>query len=81
MIPTETAATESLNGLESALICPCDFAQAIASASATYAPVIAAVRVPPSACKTSQSITIVFSPSSFISTMARSERPTKREIS
>ena len=39
------------------------------------------MRVPPSACKTSQSITIVFSPSSFIFTTARSVRPTKREIS
>ena len=81
MIPTLTAATESLRGLASALICPCAFAQEIASASATYAPVIAAVRVPPSACKTSQSITIVFSPSSFMFTTARKERPTKREIS
>ena len=40
---------------------PC--AQATASARATYAPVIAAVRVPPSAWRTSQSSTIVFSPS------------------
>ena len=53
----------------------------IASASATYAPVIAAVRVPPSACSTSQSITIVFSPSAFVSTTARSARPMSREIS
>ena len=36
-----------------------------ASASATYAPVIAAVRVPPSACSTSQSSTMVFSPSAL----------------
>ena len=35
--------------------------QLTASASATYAPVIDAVRVPPSACSTSQSSTIVFS--------------------
>ncbi len=53
----------------------------IASASATYAPVIAAVRVPPSACSTSQSITIVFSPSALVSTTARSARPISREIS
>ena len=38
---------------------------ATASASATYAPVIAAVRVPPSAWSTSQSSTIVFSPSAL----------------
>ena len=44
-------------------------------------PVIAAVRVPPSACRTSQSITMVFSPSSRTSMMARSERPISLEIS
>ncbi len=42
---------------------------------------IAAVRVPPSACSTSQSSTIVFSPSAFVSTTARSARPMRREIS
>src|SRR5690606_2646351 len=42
---------------------------------------MAAVRVPPSACSTSQSITIVFSPSAFVSMMARRLRPTRREIS
>ena len=35
---------------------PAPASQATASASATYAPVIAAVRVPPSACSTSQSM-------------------------
>ena len=49
MIPTLTAATESESGLAPALMCPCFCAQLIASARATYAPVIAAVRVPPSA--------------------------------
>ena len=81
MIPTLIAATESASGLAFALMCPCFCAHEIASARATYAPVIAAVRVPPSAWRTSQSITIVFSPSSFISTMPRRERPTRREIS
>ena len=42
---------------------------------------IAAVRVPPSACSTSQSSTMVFSPSAFVSMTARSERPISREIS
>jgi manganese-dependent inorganic pyrophosphatase len=39
--------------------------QAIASTSATYPPVTAAVLVPPSACSTSQSMMIVFSPSAL----------------
>src|SRR5262249_13718270 len=51
------------------------------SASATYAPVIAAVRVPPSACNTSQSIAMVFSPSAARSIQALSDRPTSRLIS
>ena len=42
---------------------------------------MAAVRVPPSACRTSQSSTIVFSPRAFVSTTARRLRPTSREIS
>ena len=42
---------------------------------------IAAVRVPPSACSTSQSIAMVFSPSAARSMQARSERPTSRLIS
>ena len=40
-----------------------------------HAPVIEAVRVPPSACKTSQSILIVRSPNFFRSTTARNDRP------
>ena len=51
------------------------------SCSATQAPVMAAVRVPPSACSTSQSIEIWRSPSWVISTMARSARPIRRWIS
>src|SRR3954454_7725598 len=42
---------------------------------------MAAVRVPPSACSTSQSRTIVFSPSAFMSTTARRLRPIRRLIS
>ena len=42
---------------------------------------MAAVRVPPSACSTSQSRTMVFSPSALVSTQARRDRPISREIS
>ncbi|SLC96359.1 Uncharacterised protein [Mycobacteroides abscessus subsp. massiliense] len=42
---------------------------------------IAAVRVPPSACNTSQSIAMVFSPNADKSIQARSERPIRRLIS
>ena len=52
-----------------------------AIAIATQPPVIAAVRVPPSACKTSQSIQMVRWPTFFKSTTARSERPMRRWIS
>ena len=58
MMPTLTAATESVSAFETPR-----WAQA--SARATYAPVIAAVRVPPSAWSTSQSSWIVFSPSAL----------------
>ena len=51
------------------------------SASATQAPVIEAVRVPPSACSTSQSTVIWRSPSASRSSVARSERPIRRWIS
>src|SRR6185312_12410064 len=51
------------------------------SASATQAPVIEAVRVPPSACSTSQSTVICRSPNASRSTVARSERPISRWIS
>ena len=60
----------------------CSFvSHAAASTSATNAPVIDAVRVPPSAWMTSQSIQIVRSPSDFRSTTERRERPTSRWIS
>ena len=55
--------------------------QAMASCSATQAPVIEAVRVPPSAWSTSQSTMICFSPSAARSVTARSERPIRRWIS
>ena len=42
---------------------------------------IAAVRVPPSACKTSQSIAIVFSPNAARSIHARRDRPISLLIS
>src|SRR5579863_5462314 len=78
-MPTDTAAT-----------CPCRGLCAIrrrrtscsqASASATKPPVIAAVRVPPSAWSTSQSSVMVRSPRAFRSATARSERPMRRWIS
>src|SRR6201996_1502910 len=49
--------------------------------SATKPPVMAAVRVPPSACSTSQSMVIWRSPSAARSHIARRERPTSRWIS
>ena len=68
-------------GCAPAFTWPLPRAHSMASARATYAPVIAAVRVPPSAWSTSQSIMIEFSPSADRSIAARSERPTRREIS
>ena len=82
MRPTLTAATERYTawlGLPASSLRPA--IQVTASASATYAPVIAAVRVPPSACSTSQSMTIEFSPSALRSMLARRLRPISREIS
>ena len=49
--------------------------------SATDAPVIAAVRVPPSAWRTSQSTMTVRGPSALRSTTERRERPIRRWIS
>ena len=49
--------------------------------AATYAPQIAAQRVPPSACSTSQSSQTVRSPSASKSTTPRSARPISRWIS
>ena len=79
--PTETAETQSLSTRSADLTCLCSSAQCIASTSATYAPVIEAVRVPPSACSTSQSICTWFSPSAFISKTPRRQRPIRRLIS
>ena len=55
--------------------------QAQASASATQPPVMLAVRVPPSAWSTSQSIRMVYSPKAIVAIAARSERPMRRWIS
>jgi len=63
------------------LSAPRFFINARASTSATIAPVIDAVRVPPSAWITSQSMNKVFSPSLLMSSAARSERPIRRWIS
>src|SRR5260370_18108573 len=56
------------------------FIQPMQSASATHAPVIEAVRGPPSAGSTSQSPVIWRSPSASRSTVARKERPIRRWI-
>ena len=77
--PTDTAATDSRTG--SAVSIERSRIQAIASHSATKLPVMAAVRVPPSAWITSQSSWIVRSPSAGRSTTARSARPISRWIS
>ena len=60
---------------------PCFFRWRSASTRATKAPVMEAVRVPPSAWITSQSTQSVRSPRAFMSTTARSERPMRRWIS
>ena len=74
-IPTETAATELGERAREAEPC-----RARAPA-ATYAPEIAAQRVPPSAWSTSQSSQSVRSPSASKSVTARSARPISRWIS
>ena len=78
-MPTEIAATKSRIGV--ALSLPCACSQFTASWAATKAPVMAAVRVPPSAWITSQSSAIVRSPKAFRSNTQRSERPIRRWIS
>src|SRR5690625_277802 len=80
-MPTDTAATEPVSGVAVERMMRCSRAHSIASARATQAPVMAAVRVPPSAWMTSQSTTIVFSPRALVSTTARRLRPMSREIS
>ena len=62
-MPTLTADTEVSSG--SPLVRFRAASQATASARATYPPVTAAVLVPPSAWSTSQSMTMVFSPSAL----------------
>src|SRR6476619_4926353 len=65
----------------SVFICPAERVFCSASTSATNPPVIDAVRVPPSAWMTSQSIQIVRSPSSVSLVTERSDRPISRWIS
>src|SRR4029077_10716661 len=78
-MPQEIAATLSRSTLPLTMLRA--FIQPMQSASATQAPVIEAVRVPPSACSTSQSTVIWRSPSASRSMVARSERPIRRWIS
>ena len=78
-MPTEIAAHASLSGV--ALRMPLACKRVHASCNATYAPQMLAVRVPPSACNTSQSSTICNSGISSRSTTERNERPMRRWIS
>jgi hypothetical protein len=78
-MPTEIAATWSLIGEAASL--PSAISLLTASCAATKAPVMLAVRVPPSACSTSQSSEMVRSPRAFRSNTARSDRPIRRWIS
>ena len=78
-MPALTAASNFCIGGASSFFSLTSFRQAMARAR--LAPVIAVVRVPPSACKTSQSTQIVRGPSFSRSITARSERPIKRWIS
>ncbi len=73
------AATKRRNGDAGSPASRCSQAQA--SWSATAPPVMEAVRVPPSAWRTSQSMVIVHSPIAARSTQARNERPISRWIS
>src|SRR5215213_3056132 len=78
-MPPLIAATKWRNGeAERPAFC---CSQAQASYSATAPPVMEAVRVPPSACSTSQSMVTCHSPMAAMSTQARSERPIRRWIS
>ncbi len=78
-MPTETAATVSRSGQRATAPWRTSLDRAIDSA--TQAPVIAAQRVPPSACSTSQSRVKVRSPRPRSSTTLRSARPIRRWIS
>ena len=75
-MPAETAATLPISGLVGKVPLSSNFWMAIFSA--TNAPVMLAVRVPPSAWMTSQSIKIWRSPSRLKSTQARRLRPMSR---
>ena len=78
-MPTETAATKSRIGQFAISLRSCS--RSTASCRATNAPVMLAVRVPPSAWITSQSICRVRSPSASRSVTARRLRPIRRWIS
>lgn len=78
-MPTLVAATSWRRGED--LRVPAAVRRWSAMASAAQAPVMAAVRVPPSAWITSQSRMTVRSPRAFMSTTERSERPMRRWIS
>src|SRR6266545_2267684 len=67
-MPTETAATDPLSVRERPK-------RSSARHAATYAPEMAAQRVPPSACRTSQSTQSVRSPSASKSVTERIDRP------
>ena len=78
-MPTETAATKSRIGERASL--PCATSHETASCAATKAPVIAAVRVPPSAWRTSQSSVDRPLTERERSNTQRSDRPMRRWIS
>ena len=78
-MPAEMAATCPVSG--SLLILPCSTKLMSASCRATQAPVMLAVRVPPSAWMTSQSTVMVNSPRWSRSHTARRLRPMSRSIS
>ena len=78
-MPTDTAATCERIGLATSL--PASSSVCTASCAATNAPQIAAQRVPPSACSTSQSSVMVRSPNAARSNTARNDRPMSRWIS
>ena len=79
-MPQEIAATWSLSTFWTLTIWRASI-QRRQSCSATQAPVMEAVRVPPSAWSTSQSTVICISPSAWRSTTARRLRPIRRWIS
>ena len=78
-MPTDVAATSCFSG--DCFSVPASTSALSARASATAAPVIAAVRVPPSAWITSQSRITVRSPRACMSTTERRLRPMSRCIS